>query len=71
MRLMKRFLLLAFVTAIFSPALGCAPAVGASAADNKRQYKRTMLYDKQMLVDDFTLATLTHRPLRTTRWVLD
>ena len=71
MRLMKRFVALALLAAMFSPMLGCAQAVGASASDMKRQFKRVMLYDKQMMVDDLALATLTVRPLRTTRWVLD
>lgn len=71
MRLMKRFVALALLAAMFSPLLGCAPAVGASSADMKRQYKRVMLYDRQELIDDLALATLTVRPMRTTRWVLD
>ena len=71
MRLLKRFFLVAVLAAVLSPALGCAQAVGASKADMQRQFQRAMLYDSQMIVDDFALATLTHRPLRTTRWVLD
>lgn len=71
MRLMKRLMLVAVLAAILSPMLGCAEAVGASKVDMKHQFRRAMLYDKQMLVDDLALATLTHRLLRTTRWVLD
>ncbi len=71
MRLMKRFVALALLAAMFSPMLGCAEAVGASKADMRREFKRAALYDSQMIVDDFALATLSHRPLRTTRWVLD
>ena len=71
MRLMKRFLMLALLAAMFSPMLGCAAAVGQSRADVARQFKRSFLYDKQMLVDDFALATLTRRPLRTSRWIMN
>lgn len=71
MRLMKRLMVLALLAAMLSPMLGCAGAVGASKADMRREFRRVMLYDKQMMVDDLALFTLTHRPLRTTRWVLD
>ncbi len=71
MRFAKRLLVVAVLTAMCSPMLGCGDAVGASRADMKRQSRRARLYDKQMLVDDFALATLTHRPFRNTRWVMD
>lgn len=71
MRLLKRFFMLALLAAMFSPMLGCAAAVGQSPADVKRQFKRTVLYDKQMLIDDLALATQTRRPMRTSRWVMN
>jgi hypothetical protein len=71
MRIAKRLLVVAILTAMFSPLLACGDAVGASQADMTRQRRRAELYDKQMLVDDVALLTLTHRPFRNTRWIMD
>lgn len=71
MRLAKKLLVVAILTAMFSPLLACGDAVGASRADMTRQRRRAQLYDKQMLVDDVALLTLTFRPFRGTRWVMD
>jgi len=70
-RFARRMVAVVILAAMCGPMLGCADAVGASKADMNRQYRRVKLYDNQMLVDDLALATLTHRPLRLTRWVLD
>ena len=69
MKSAKRLLLLALAVAALSPVVGCG--VGTTAADNRRVLNRVADYDARELVDDLALFTQTHRPLRTSRYVID
>ncbi len=70
MNVAKKLLMVALLAALSVPVLGCA-GVGSTPAENKRAIARIIDYDKRMLYDDWALATLTRRTLRTSRWVID
>jgi ABC-type uncharacterized transport system auxiliary subunit len=47
---------------------GCG--VGSTQQETWRQVSRVANYDARMMVDDLSLLTQTHRPLRNSRWIL-
>ncbi len=50
------------------PTVGCG--VASSEAENRRTVRRVVDLDARMLVDDLGLLTQTHRPLRTSRYII-
>ena len=70
MNFAKKLLMVALLAALAAPVLGCA-GVGSTPAENQRAITRIIDYDARMLYDDWALATLTRRTLRTSRWVID
>lgn len=50
------------------PAIGCG--VAATEPENRRTVMRVADFDAKMLVDDIGVLTQTHRPMRTSRYVI-
>jgi hypothetical protein len=65
----KRLMLLVLVAALSVPVFGCG--VGSTPAENGRTIARIIDYDARMLRDDLALLAQLHRPLRTSRWIID
>lgn len=53
------------------PAIGCGDGVAQTKEDWARSTRRCFRYDKQILMDDLALITLTNRPQRLSRFILD
>ncbi len=69
MNFAKKLLMIVLLVAMMTPVIGCG--VGTNVAENTRTLDRIAYYDSRMLVDDVSLLMLTHRTLRTSRWVID
>ena len=65
----KLIALCLLVAVVISPVIGCG--VATTPAENRRMVNRIADLDSKMLVDDIALFTQTHRPLRTSKWVLE
>jgi len=66
----KSVCLFALLIAGMAPLTGCA-GVATTKEENVRMLNRVISYDYKMWNDDWMLATQTHRPLRTSRYVID
>ena len=65
----KKLLMLMLVVALSAPIIGCG--VGSTPTENNRNIARVVDYDARMMVDDLILFAQLHRPLRTSRWIID
>ncbi len=65
----RRLMLLVLLVVMSVPVLGCG--VGSTPAENRRAVARIIDYDARMLRDDVTLLMQLHRPIRTSRWIID
>lgn len=69
MSILKKLTLLVLGLAILLPVFGCG--IGTTPAENSRTIRRIAELDSRMLVDDMALFAQLHRPIRTSRWVID
>lgn len=68
---MKRWVMLAILSAIMLVETGCGDGVGYSARERRHRARRVFENDMQQLADDIDVFLLNDKNTRLTRWTVD